>query len=171
MRAVHILAGVLSIFGKSTYSEKIYTSYTPLRLQSSAQCAESDYKLWTGSQSNQFYNNIRSCTVQNTASTDITNGVSECLQNIYPDLSPGCAQCFGEDVDCGATNCRVPCQEASSTSCQICLQPCTQTLVSCAGTTNLPADTTRDSSSKSADMKFTHLGSLIISSIVFLIFV
>jgi hypothetical protein len=165
MHYVYFFAGLVSIFGKSGYSEKIYTSFAPLRLASTTQCSESDKKLWTGTQSNQFFSNIRSCTSQSVGSSDMTTDVSNCLKNIYADLSSGCSTCFGEDVDCGATNCRVPCQEASSTSCQKCLQPCTQSLVSCTGTTNLPSDSSKQSDSHSTGTVFTATG-LLIASVV-----
>ena len=171
MHSIYVLAGLVSFFGNSGYSEKIYTSFAPLRLLSTSQCSESDKKLWTGTQSNQFLSNIESCTSQNAGSSDMTTDVSNCLKNIYADLSSGCATCFGEDVDCGATNCRVPCQDSSSTSCQKCLQPCTQSLVSCSGTTNLPSDSSRQTDSKSGGVGRSWTAAGVIISLIVLMFV
>ena len=133
-------------------SEKIYTSYTPIQLlsDSAAQCQDSDRDLWSGSSKNaQFFSNIQTCTVQGAGSTNLTENVSSCLTTIYPTLSTSCADCFAADVDCGATNCRSPCQDTSSSACQTCLQPCSQTLVSCTGTTNLPSSKSTTGSANS----------------------
>jgi len=142
MRTFRTLFSVISLGITGMKSEKIYTSYTPLQLLSdtTSQCQDSDRALWEGSSKNaQFFSNIQTCTVQGAGSTNLTQNVSSCLTTIYPSLSTSCADCFAADVDCGATNCRSPCQDSSSSACQTCLQPCTQALVSCAGTTNLPS--------------------------------
>ena len=150
MRMLQTLFSVLAIFATMMKSEKIYTSYTPVQLlsDSAAQCQDSDRNLWEGSSKNaQFFSNIQTCTVQGTGATNLTQNVSSCLTTIYPSLSTSCAECFGTDVDCGATNCRSPCQDAASSACQTCLQPCTQALVSCTGTTNLPSSKSTTGSS------------------------
>lgn len=125
-------------------SEKIYTSYQPLVLQSSAsnQCTSSDKQLWQSSPnaSVKFFQDIALCSFQGAGSTDLSQNITQCLTSMNPNLSESCARCFAEDVDCGATNCRVPCQQdVSSSQCQICLQPCTQSLSSCTGTVYLPS--------------------------------
>ena len=136
--SVGILVHSFSIFN----AEKIYSSITPLRLQSNGtQCSDSDRQLWQSSTSNnrQFFNNIDTCGSAAAGSTDITGDVSSCMTQIYPNLSSDCSQCFGSSVDCGATNCRVPCQaDPNSSECQVCLEPCTSGLATCTGTTNLP---------------------------------
>lgn len=136
--SISILALSFSVSG----AERVYSSITPLRLQSNGtQCSDSDRQLWQSSSSNnrQFFNNVDTCGSAAAGSTDITADVSSCLNQIYPDMSSDCAQCFGSSVDCGATNCRVPCQaDPDSTECQICLEPCSAGLATCTGTTNLP---------------------------------
>lgn len=122
--------------------ERVYSSVNPLRMQSNTtQCSDSDRNLWESSSSSQsqFFVNIESCSSQGAGSVDQTANVSSCLTQIYPTLSQSCAQCFGSDVDCGSTNCRVPCQtDSNSSECQACLTPCTNTLTNCTGTSNLP---------------------------------
>ena len=142
MRSAQTVCSIFSMLAMEMKSEKLYTSYTPVQLlsDSASQCQESDRDLWNGSSKNaQFFSNIQTCTVQGTGSTNLTQNVSNCLTTIYPSLSTSCADCFAADVDCGATNCRSPCQDSASSACQTCLQPCTQTLVACTGTTNLPS--------------------------------
>lgn len=143
MRVVRFIQ-LLTIFHTSRMilAEKLYSSITPLQLQSNGtQCSDQDRQIWQSSSSNsrQFYSNIETCGRLAAGSTDITSNVSSCLTQIHSDLSASCAECFGAAVDCGATNCRVPCQaDSNSPECQVCLEPCTSALASCAGTTNLP---------------------------------
>ena len=129
-------------FARQTWSERVYSSISPLRLQvNGTQCSDSDRQAWQRSSANnrQFFSNVESCGNQAAGSTDITANVTSCLNQIYPDLSESCAQCYGADVDCGATNCRVPCQnDSSSAECQNCLSPCTSALSSCTASDNLP---------------------------------
>jgi hypothetical protein len=135
-------------------AEIIYSSVAPLRLQTNGtQCSDTDRQIWqsTASNNRQFFNNIDTCGKQAAGATDITTNVTSCMTQIYPDLSENCAKCYGSSVDCGATNCRVPCQAGENTSeCQTCLQPCTAALASCAGTTNLPESTASSSNSASS---------------------
>ena len=134
----------------TTSAEIIYSSVAPLRLQTNGtQCSDNDRQIWqsTSSANRQFFSNLDTCGKQGAGSTDITANVTSCLNQIYPDLSGSCAQCFGSSIDCGATNCRVPCQASeSSSACQGCLEPCTSALATCAGTTNLPESTSLSSS-------------------------
>lgn len=156
MRSIFITLSIFSLTLTEMKSERIYKSYTPVQLlsDSASQCQDEDRDLWGGSSKNaQFFVNIQTCTVQGAGSTNLTQNVSSCLTNIYPSLSTSCADCFAADVDCGATNCRSPCQDASSSACQTCLQPCTQTLVSCAGTTNLPSSKASTGSSNGFTIK------------------
>ena len=131
----------MSVFDLSR-SERTYSSINPLRMQSNTtQCSTSDQNLWESSSSSksQFFGNIETCANQAAGAVDQTANVSSCLTQIYPTLSQACAQCFGADVDCGATNCRVPCQaDSNSAECQSCLAPCTAALSNCTGTSNLP---------------------------------
>jgi hypothetical protein len=151
MRFVYLLQVVVLLHTPSlVLSEKMYSSITPHRLQSSGtQCSDQDRRLWQSSASNsrQFYNNIETCASFAAGSTDITTDAANCLTQIHSDLSTSCAECFAADLDCGATNCRVPCQaDSNSAQCQICLEPCTSALASCAGTTNLPQSDTGSAS-------------------------
>ena len=142
MRSPFLLSTVIFSLHHFVFGEKIYSSVHPLQMQAnSTQCSDSDRNTWQSSSSanNQFFNNIDTCTSQAAGSTDLTSNVTNCMTTVYPNLSQSCAQCFGEDVDCGATNCRVPCQNNSNGSeCQSCLQPCSNTLSTCTGTTNNP---------------------------------
>jgi hypothetical protein len=142
MRTVHITTAWILICDSFVKAELTYSSLSPLRLHSNGtQCTDDDRALWQSSSSNnrQFFSNIETCGSRAAGAVDITANVSSCMSQIYPDLSASCAQCFGSDVDCGATNCRVPCQSnQNSDECQTCLEPCSSALASCTGTTNLP---------------------------------
>ena len=130
-------------------AEIIYSSVAPLRLQTNGtQCSDNDRQIWQSSSSanRQFFSNLDTCGKQGAGATDINVNTTSCLNQIYPDLSLSCAQCFGSSIDCGATNCRVPCQaNESSSECQSCLEPCTSALATCTGTTNLPQSTSLSS--------------------------
>jgi hypothetical protein len=82
----------------------------------------------------------------------MTVSVSTCLNKIYPDIGADCAKCFGEDADCGATNCRVPCQDSLSSSCQNCLGPCTSALTVCTGTADIPQSTVTSTNDAASTM-------------------
>ena len=139
MTNVIILLGGLS---HTVLAEKLYTSYSPLNLQANVpvQCSESDQYVWKDSQS--FFSSVQDCTKKGSGSSDLTASVSQCLSTTYPNLSQNCAKCFGEDVDCGATNCRGACQHGDSQSCQTCLKPCTAAHAKCTGIANLQTNTT-----------------------------
>jgi hypothetical protein len=174
MRSFQTVFFMISMTSTLMNSERIYNSYTPVQLlsDSTSQCQDSDRDLWSGSSQNaQFYSNIETCTVQGAGSTNLTENVSSCLTSIYPSLSTSCADCFAADVDCGATNCRSPCQDSSSSACQTCLEPCTQTLVACAGTTNLPSSKSSTGSSNGFTIKsvsYSLISILIMFSVYFL---
>jgi hypothetical protein len=159
MRTQFVLTMLSAFAVVTTRSEKIYSSIAPIRLQSNGtQCSDSDRSIWQSSSSNnrQFYSNIDSCGSAAAGSTDMTSEVSSCLTQIYPDLSASCAECFGSDVDCGATNCRIPCQaNSNSNECQTCLEPCSAAVATCTGTTNLPKS---DSTSSSGVLQLASIG-------------
>jgi len=49
-------------------------------------------------------------------------------------LTPGCARCFGNDVQCTAEHCTIPCLEPNSKECVECsLKNCQDALLQCAG--------------------------------------
>lgn len=154
------------------FSEKVYSSVNPLRMQAqSPQCTSDDLSRWQSStsQNTKLFNDIRTCTEESGGSTDITASVSACLRNLHPDLSQSCAECFGSDVDCGATNCRVPCaEEANSSQCQECLTPCTNALQACAGTSNLPQEKSASSSGVISSGGVTGMiAGLVVSTLIF----
>ena len=133
-----------------------------MRLQSSGtdECSSNEKDLWQSSiaANDLFYDNVQTCTFQNAASSNLTLSVQNCLEGIYSDLSSNCAACFGESVDCGATNCRGVCQDdTSSQNCQTCLSPCTSQLAVCTGTTNLPNNQTSTITTTKASVSVHHV--------------
>jgi len=142
MRSMFLFTAQFLGVSQLVLSERVYSSVNPLRMQSNTtQCSSSDRDQWESSSSSksQFFTNIETCANQAAGAVDQTANVSNCLTQVYPTLSQSCAECFGADVDCGSTNCRVPCQsDSSSSECQACLSPCTSALSNCTGTNNLP---------------------------------
>lgn len=156
MRLSGLFVTTVVIFTRSSLSERVYSSIAPLRLQSNGtQCRDSDRQTWQQSSANnrQFFSNVETCGNQAAGATDITANVTSCLTQVYPDMSESCGQCYASDVDCGATNCRVPCQgDSSSSACQSCLNPCTAALSSCTGSDNLPRRDTSNAASGSVHL-------------------
>ena len=60
---------------------------------------------------------------------------SECLKSLYPNLSTGCANCFGEFVNCSRDHCKWAClSDPRSSKCSDCAsEHCSAALVTCTG--------------------------------------
>ena len=83
------------------------------------QCNDSELELWNGRMD--FTEQITYCAVQHFGSG---GPVTQCLIAAYGGaLSGGCAECFGNTVECGKVNCAARCvRDAGSADCLLCTE-------------------------------------------------
>ncbi|GAB67843.1 hypothetical protein PCYB_124090 [Plasmodium cynomolgi strain B] len=95
------------------------------------------------SPSNRFFSSLLQCSVGNLGSGEKTMiCVQEELAKRNLKLSDTCSTCFKESVDCGKSNCWLPClfgNPCADRCYQCALDSCNKELIRCSGLENLPA--------------------------------
>ncbi|ANQ10273.1 Uncharacterized protein PCOAH_00043670 [Plasmodium coatneyi] len=94
------------------------------------------------SPSNQFFSSLLQCSVDNLGSGEKTMiCVQEQLAKQNLKLSDTCSTCFKESVDCGKSNCWLPClfgNPCADRCYQCATDSCNKDLIRCSGLDNLP---------------------------------
>ena len=96
-----------------------------------AQCTDSDRERHIRRENSDLTHALQEC---GSKSWGDPKGTEQCLRDKYPDLSPGCAACYGVYTGCVRSNCWASCAFSHGKSCQNCAQQyCRTDLANCTG--------------------------------------